>query len=33
LSADLLQAMGYTNVASMAGGIRAWAAAGYAIDQ
>jgi rhodanese-related sulfurtransferase len=29
----LLQAMGYTNVASMAGGIRAWVAAGYAIER
>ncbi|MBI3803208.1 MAG: sulfurtransferase [Nitrospirae bacterium] len=29
LAADNLQKMGYTNVKSMAGGIKAWRAAGY----
>lgn len=29
LAADNLQKMGYTNVLSMAGGIKAWRAAGY----
>lgn len=32
LAAAALQAMGYTNVTSMAGGIRAWRAAGYPIE-
>jgi rhodanese-related sulfurtransferase len=32
LSADNLQRMGYTNVASMAGGWRAWQAAGAPVD-
>jgi rhodanese-related sulfurtransferase len=32
LAADNLQRMGYTNVASMDGGIRAWREAGYAIE-
>ena len=32
LSADNLQKMGYTNVASMAGGWRAWQAAGAPIE-
>jgi rhodanese-related sulfurtransferase len=32
LAAEALQKMGYTNVASMAGGWRAWAAAGYPVD-
>ena len=32
LSADNLQKMGYTNVASMAGGWRAWQAAGGSIE-
>lgn len=32
LSADTLQKMGYTNVASMAGGWRAWVEAGYPVD-
>ena len=32
LSADVLQRMGYTNVASMAGGWRAWQAAGAPVD-
>ena len=32
LSADLIMKMGYTNVKSMAGGIRAWREAGYPID-
>jgi len=32
LAADALQTMGYTNVSSMAGGIRAWRAAGYPIE-
>lgn len=33
LSADNLQKMGYTNVLSMAGGMRAWREAGYAIEK
>ncbi|MFL5467747.1 MAG: rhodanese-like domain-containing protein [Gemmatimonadaceae bacterium] len=33
LSADNLQRMGYTNVASMAGGWRAWQAAGAPIER
>jgi rhodanese-related sulfurtransferase len=33
LSADNLQRMGYTNVVSMDGGIKAWRAAGYDIEQ
>ncbi|HEY6088189.1 MAG TPA: rhodanese-like domain-containing protein [Gemmatimonadaceae bacterium] len=33
LSADSLQKMGYTNVASMAGGWRAWQAAGAPVDK
>lgn len=33
LSADNLQKMGYTNVASMAGGWRAWQAAGAPIEK
>lgn len=33
LSADSLQKMGYTNVASMAGGWRAWQAAGAPIEK
>jgi rhodanese-related sulfurtransferase len=32
LSADNLQKMGYTNVWSMAGGIRAWREAGYSLE-
>ena len=32
LAADALQQMGYTNVASMAGGIRGWADAGGEIE-
>ncbi|HEU4749161.1 MAG TPA: rhodanese-like domain-containing protein [Gemmatimonadaceae bacterium] len=32
LSADALQRMGYTNVASMAGGWRAWQAAGGSVE-
>ncbi len=32
LAADALQQMGYTNVASMAGGIRGWAEAGGEIE-
>jgi rhodanese-related sulfurtransferase len=31
LAADNLQKMGYTNVASMAGGYRAWQSAGYSL--
>jgi rhodanese-related sulfurtransferase len=31
LSADVLQRMGYTNIKSMDGGIKAWRAAGYPI--
>ena len=33
LAADVLQRMGYTNVASMAGGWRAWQAAGAPIEE
>lgn len=33
LSADNLQKMGYTNVASMAGGWRAWEAAGAPVEK
>lgn len=33
LSADNLQRMGYTNVASMSGGWRAWQAAGAPVDK
>ncbi len=33
LSADSLRRMGYTNVASMDGGIRAWREAGYPLEQ
>jgi rhodanese-related sulfurtransferase len=33
LSADSLQKMGYSNVASMAGGWRAWQAAGAPVDK
>ena len=33
LAADNLQRMGYTNVWSMAGGIRAWRQAGYDLDR
>jgi rhodanese-related sulfurtransferase len=33
LSADNLQRMGYTNVVSMDGGIRAWREAGYPIEK
>jgi rhodanese-related sulfurtransferase len=32
LAADNLQRMGYTNVVSMDGGMRAWREAGYAIE-
>ncbi len=32
LSADSLQQMGYTNVRSLAGGIRAWREAGYPLE-
>ena len=32
LSADSLQRIGYTNVESMAGGIKAWREAGYEIE-
>ena len=32
LSADNLQKMGYTNVVSMDGGIRAWREAGYPVE-
>jgi rhodanese-related sulfurtransferase len=32
LAADNLQKMGYTNVLSMAGGIRAWREAGYPME-
>lgn len=32
LAADVVQQMGYTNVASMDGGIRAWREAGYPIE-
>ena len=33
LAADNLQKMGYRNVISMDGGIRAWRAAGYPVDR
>ncbi len=33
LAADNLQKMGYTNVVSMDGGMRAWREAGYPIDK
>ena len=33
LSADSLQQMGYSNVRSMEGGIRAWREAGYPLEQ
>jgi len=33
LSADNLQRMGYTNVVSMDGGIRAWREAGYPVEK
>jgi len=33
LAADSLQQMGYANVRSMDGGIRAWREAGYPLDQ
>jgi rhodanese-related sulfurtransferase len=33
LAADALQQMGYTNVWSMEGGIRAWREAGYPLDR
>jgi rhodanese-related sulfurtransferase len=33
LAADNLQKMGYTNVISMDGGIRAWRAAGYPLER
>ncbi len=33
LAGDNLQKMGYTNVLSMAGGIRAWREAGYTIEK
>ena len=33
LAADNLQKMGYTNVSSMDGGIRAWREAGYPIEK
>ncbi len=33
LAADALQQMGYTNVISMDGGIRAWREAGYPIER
>ena len=32
LAADSLQKMGYTNVISMDGGVRAWREAGYSIE-
>lgn len=32
LAADALQQMGYTNVVSMAGGIKAWKEAGYPLE-
>ncbi|MDH4081925.1 MAG: rhodanese-like domain-containing protein [Nitrospira sp.] len=32
LAADALQQMGYQNVRSMSGGIRAWREAGYAVE-
>jgi len=33
LAADVLQQMGYVNVVSMDGGIRAWREAGYPLEQ
>ncbi len=33
LAAESLRQMGYTNVTSMAGGIRAWREAGYPLEQ
>ncbi len=33
LAADVLQAMGYTNVASMSGGMRAWMQAGGDVEK
>ena len=33
LAAESLQKMGYTNVVSMDGGIRAWREAGYAVEK
>ena len=33
LAGDNLQKMGYTNVLSMAGGMRAWREAGYALEK
>jgi rhodanese-related sulfurtransferase len=33
LAAESLRQMGYTNVSSMAGGIRAWREAGYPIEE
>ena len=33
LAAESLQRMGYTNVTSMAGGIRAWREAGYPVER
>lgn len=33
LAADVLQQMGYTNVVSMDGGIKAWRDAGYPMEQ
>ncbi len=33
LAADALQQMGYTNVLSMGGGIRAWRDAGYPLEE
>lgn len=33
LAADALRQMGYTNVKSMAGGIKAWRDAGYPLDR
>ena len=33
LAADNLQKMGYTNVVSMDGGMRAWREAGYPIEK
>ncbi|ULA62781.1 MAG: Sulfurtransferase [Nitrospira sp.] len=32
LAADMLQQMGYTNVVSMGGGIKAWREAGYPLE-
>jgi len=33
LAADMLQKMGYTNVRSMAGGMRAWREHGYPVEK